>query len=551
VTGKPSESGSERTSRVEQLIREGIAATKSGDKATARARLREAVALDESSEKAWFWLASVVESDEERRVCLGNVLVINPNNTRAQEMLDRLTMGPRGSPGGRGGLPPLDPGMRRTITLMGGVILVMLLIVLVVFQGGGDASSPTQAAAAATTVAPTSTLDMIAPTLTVEALATAAQSTLNARRTEIASTPAWTATPSPTPAGTMTGTPLPMPPPGLPGRLVIIQGNERIRGLVLNFRMIDMSTLESRDLLGSGTRGDYGVLLPDGRRIVYGQHFPGTGQMSLRIANLNGAQVEDVGAMWGNNPSLRDQQMVTVARDGSGLAFSAQNVVQNDLYPNIYYLPVSFPTSTEPPTPTPTPTETPTEPPTPTPDADGEAQPTPTQKPSLTLTETPEPVQVVRLTDRNTGIYTWPDLSPDGRTIVFVGDRTPIDESGADIYTVPVTGGPLTNLTGDGPAIAESAPRWSPDGAQIVYAGIPRGETLSNLYLMNADGSNRRPLLVGGDNIRPHWSPDGRYIAFSSRRTGTWEVFILELATEAVYQITNTAETAICTDWGR
>lgn len=548
MTGKPSESRSENASKVEQLIREGIAATKSGDKATARARLREAVALDESSEKAWFWLASVAESDEERRVCLGNVVVINPNNTRAQEMLDRLTMGPGDTPGGRRGLPPLAPGMRRTVALMGGVIVVMLLIVLVIFQGGGDAPSATQAAAAATTVAPTSTLGMIAPTLTVEALATAAQSTLNARRTEIASTPAWTATPSPTPAGTMTGTPLAMPPPGLPGRLVIIQGNERIRGLVLNFRMIDMSTLESRDLLGSETRGDYGVLLPDGRRMVYGQHFPGTGQMSLRIANLNGTQVEDVGAMWGNNPSLRDQQMVTVARDGSGLAFSAQNVVQNDLYPNIYYLSVSFPTSTEPPTPTPTETLTP--PATSTPDPDGETQPTLTQTPSLIPSVKVGPVRLLRLTDRNTGIYTWPDLSPDGQTVVFVGDRTPVDESGTDIYTVSVTGGPLTNLTGDGPAIVESAPRWSPDGAQIVYAGIPRGETLSNLYLMSADGSNRRALLVGGDNIRPHWSPDGRYIAFSSRRTGTWEVFIMELATEAVYQITNTADTAICTDWG-
>ena len=56
----------------------------------ARGLFEQVVELDEKSEKGWFWLASVVESDEERRICLGNVLHINPNNERAKRALDTL-----------------------------------------------------------------------------------------------------------------------------------------------------------------------------------------------------------------------------------------------------------------------------------------------------------------------------------------------------------------------------------------------------------------------------------------------------------------------------
>src|SRR5690606_38117347 len=73
-----------------ELMREGIEAARAGDKATARDRFEQVTELDENNEKAWFWLASVVESDEEKRVCLNNVLVINPDNERAQQILDRL-----------------------------------------------------------------------------------------------------------------------------------------------------------------------------------------------------------------------------------------------------------------------------------------------------------------------------------------------------------------------------------------------------------------------------------------------------------------------------
>jgi Tol biopolymer transport system component len=532
--------------KVEQLIREGIAAAKAGDKATARSKLREAVALDQYSEKGWFWLASVVESEEEKRVCLGNVVVINPNNTRAQQMLDALTEG-SGTGRTRGGAA-LIPQSRRLLYTVGGIIVVALLLVIVVFR-----PSPAQVPEP-TALPPGVTPDTATPinshlTQTVESVETAAQGTLDARRTANALPPEWTATATRPPAGTLTPTALPAP-AGAVGRLLVIQGNEMIRGRILNFKLIDLATGETRDLLNSDTRGDYAVWLPDGRRILFGQFFPGTNQLALRQANLNGAQAEDLGALWGNNPALRNQGMPSVAANGFGVVFAGQNVVQNDQYPNIYYLPARFSTDVGTPTVTLTPTPPPSD--TATPTLDPTFTVSPTFPPTLTVvpTGTPAPLPLTRLTERNTAIYSWPDISADGGQVVFVSDTTPVDEGGSDLYVVSVGGGSPANVTNDGPAFLESAPAFSPDGSQIVFAAAAQGSDSSDLYVMNADGSNKRPLVTGGNNMRPVWSPDGRFVGFSSQRTGKWEVYVVDVASGTVYQVTNTSDTTILTDWG-
>ena len=56
---------------------------------------------------------------------------------------------------------------------------------------------------------------------------------------------------------------------------------------------------------------------------------------------------------------------------------------------------------------------------------------------------------------------------------------------------------------------------------------------------MNADGT--APQRLTHNNVLdgvPSWAPDGKRIAFSSTRSGAWEVFVIELATRAVTQLT-------------
>jgi tetratricopeptide (TPR) repeat protein len=75
---------------MDALLKRGIAAAKAGAVEQARALLMQVVEQDEENERAWLWLSAVVESDEERRICLENVLTLNPDNAPARKGLEKL-----------------------------------------------------------------------------------------------------------------------------------------------------------------------------------------------------------------------------------------------------------------------------------------------------------------------------------------------------------------------------------------------------------------------------------------------------------------------------
>ncbi|GAB4412096.1 MAG: hypothetical protein Kow00106_06620 [Anaerolineae bacterium] len=73
-----------------QLFKQGKEAAKRGDKARAHELFRQAIEIDPYHEQVWLWLASVVETDEDRRVCFENVLELNPLHPTARQQLQRL-----------------------------------------------------------------------------------------------------------------------------------------------------------------------------------------------------------------------------------------------------------------------------------------------------------------------------------------------------------------------------------------------------------------------------------------------------------------------------
>lgn len=72
------------SAEIAHLLQQGIAAAKAGQKEEARQVLMQVVDLDERNEQAWLWLSGVVETVEDRRVCLENVLALNPDNAHAR-----------------------------------------------------------------------------------------------------------------------------------------------------------------------------------------------------------------------------------------------------------------------------------------------------------------------------------------------------------------------------------------------------------------------------------------------------------------------------------
>ena len=97
------------------------------------------------------------------------------------------------------------------------------------------------------------------------------------------------------------------------------------------------------------------------------------------------------------------------------------------------------------------------------------------------------------------------DVSPDGKTIAF-------DILG-DLYTIPVTGGAAKRLTSG--QQFDGQPHFSPDGKTIVFTSDKTGSDA--LWLMNADGTNPRAITREEQRnfISPTWSPDGKYIVVS------------------------------------
>lgn len=78
------------TSQVQSWLEAGIAAAKTGDRKQAYSLLRQVVDADEGNEKAWLWLSEVAETAENRRICLENVLTLNPHNQVAKRGLAKL-----------------------------------------------------------------------------------------------------------------------------------------------------------------------------------------------------------------------------------------------------------------------------------------------------------------------------------------------------------------------------------------------------------------------------------------------------------------------------
>ncbi|MBI2969830.1 MAG: S9 family peptidase [Gammaproteobacteria bacterium] len=74
-------------------------------------------------------------------------------------------------------------------------------------------------------------------------------------------------------------------------------------------------------------------------------------------------------------------------------------------------------------------------------------------------------------------------------------------------------------------------PQVSPDGKRVVYVrtamDIMSDRPRSNVWVLNADGSDHRPLLSGRQNYSsPRWSPDGERLAYLSGAEGSPQLYV-------------------------
>jgi Tol biopolymer transport system component len=141
----------------------------------------------------------------------------------------------------------------------------------------------------------------------------------------------------------------------------------------------------------------------------------------------------------------------------------------------------------------------------------------------------------VRVADSPAGPEFDGSWSPDGKWIAYRDSTRGINKDD-EIYIASADGKQRRNLT-ENPA-NDWGPDWSPDGTTIAFNSDRDHETGTRGYLVSPDGSNLRSIDVDMWLEYPSWSPDGRKLAFMGALGSNYELFVVDLASHGVKQLT-------------
>ncbi|MEI9920307.1 MAG: biopolymer transporter TolR [Bacteroidota bacterium] len=114
-----------------------------------------------------------------------------------------------------------------------------------------------------------------------------------------------------------------------------------------------------------------------------------------------------------------------------------------------------------------------------------------------------------KITDENSGHSYLHGWSPNGKTLLFTGQRN----GNFDIYAVDVASKKETRLT-DAVSL-DDGPEYTPDGKSIWFNSVRTGTM--KLWKMKPDGSNQEQVTFDEYNDWfPHFSPDGKWVLYIS-----------------------------------
>lgn len=123
-----------------------------------------------------------------------------------------------------------------------------------------------------------------------------------------------------------------------------------------------------------------------------------------------------------------------------------------------------------------------------------------------------------------------PSWSPRGARIAFV--RSAGESS--SIRWLEVRSGREGRFSWSGEG--QRDPAWSRRGP-LAYAGTTEDGT-SDLFFVAPTAGSANQVVALGDDIQPAWSPNGRSVAFSSNRSGTFDIYVMRTDGNDVRQIT-------------
>jgi len=122
-------------------------------------------------------------------------------------------------------------------------------------------------------------------------------------------------------------------------------------------------------------------------------------------------------------------------------------------------------------------------------------------------------------------LYNQPVLSPDRTRIATI--RVDLEKEAQDLWVMDVASGKLTQITHSQTRESVVGPAWSPDGRQVAYLALRKGE--QGVYRSPSNGEGREELLYRspGQLNLTDWSQDGKYLCVFSSQLGGSAIYAI------------------------
>ena len=138
----------------------------------------------------------------------------------------------------------------------------------------------------------------------------------------------------------------------------------------------------------------------------------------------------------------------------------------------------------------------------------------------------------------HSAIETEPVLSPDGKMLAYVSDRT----GAPQVYIMDLNSKKATRISKEGGY--NTSPAWSPDSSMVAYTS-QRSGSKSAIYRVRIDDKLSTQTRVSPENISsesPTWSPDGSMVAFQGWQRGAWKIFYVLSTGGPAERLTNSSQ---------